>query len=208
MSFFTLLILLSLIIIVPIFFIIKEKSKQAQIDTTQRHQQYLAAASKPVLPAEKTVTHDNVNALNIIEFSSSHIFIQQLYDEQVPTAFRAIMDDIGQQYERTHHKQITESQLFTLNKLIETRIPELISDYLSLDPNYANTVIIDRDKNTTSYSMVLGQLQSILDFSKKLNTQSQSGVVDKLLASRRYLDEVSQDSGMSNSVGNDILNLK
>ena len=56
--------------------------------------------------------------------------------------------------------------------------------------------------------MVLAQLQSILDFTQKLNTQSQSGVVDKLLASRRYLDEVSQDSGMSSKVNNDLLHLK
>ena len=48
--------------------------------------------------------------------------------------------------------------------------------------------------------MVLEQLQSILDFTEKLNNQSQSGVVDKLLASRRYLDEVAQDSGMADDI--------
>ena len=208
MSFFALLVLLSLIIIVPVFFIIKEKYKQAQIDTTQRHQQYLASASQTVSVAEVNVPNQNTSQLAIIKFSSSHAFIGQLYNPQVPETFRAIMDNIGQQYERTHHDQITESQLFTLNKLIETRVPELISDYLSLDPNYAQTVIIDKENNTTSYTMVLAQLQSILDFTQKLNTQSQSGVVDKLLASRRYLDEVSQDSGMSSKVNNDLLHLK
>lgn len=45
--------------------------------------------------------------------------------------------------------------------------------------------------------MVLGQLNLILDFSQKLNIQSQSGVVDKLLASRRYLDDVYKESGMA-----------
>ena len=208
MSFFALLVLLSLIIIVPIFFVLKEKSKQAQIDTTQRHQQYLASASQTVSVAEVNVPNQNTSQLAIIKFSSSHAFIGQLYNPQVPETFRAIMDNIGQQYERTHHDQITESQLFTLNKLIETRVPELISDYLSLDPNYAQTVIIDKENNTTSYTMVLAQLQSIFDFAQKLNTQSQSGVVDKLLASRRYLDEVSQDSGMSSKVNNDLLHLK
>lgn len=208
MSFLALLVLLSLIIIVPVFFIIKEKSKQAQMNTTQRHQQYLASASQPIAVAEVNPSNQNAPQLSIIEFSSNHAFIQLLYDERVPQAFRAIMDDIGQQYERTHHDQMTESQLFTLNKLIETRVPELIRDYLSLDPNYANTVIVDKTKNTTSYAMVLDQLQSILDFAQKLNTQSQSGVVDKLLASRRYLDEVAQDSGMSSSAHSDMLNLK
>ncbi|TXD98521.1 hypothetical protein ES754_06365 [Psychrobacter frigidicola] len=57
-----------------------------------------------------------------------------------------------------------ESQFFTLNKLIETRILELISDYLSLDPNYAKNAIINSDKASTSYIMVLSQLQSISDF--------------------------------------------
>ena len=208
MSFFALLVLLSLIIIVPVFFIIKEKYKQAQIDTTQRHQQYLASASQTVSVAEVNVPNQNTSQLAIIKFSSSHAFIGQLYNPQVPETFRAIMDNIGQQYERTHHDQITESQLFTLNKLLETRVPDLISDYLSLDPNYAETVIIDKEKNTTSYATVLDQLQSILDFTQKLNIQSQSGVVDKLLASRRYLNDVSQDSGMSSNVNSDLLHLK
>ncbi len=208
MSFLALLVLLSLIIIVPVFFVIKEKSKRAQINTTQRHQQYLASVNQPTSVAEINTSNQNTSQLAIIKFSSSHAFIHQLYNERVPQAFRAIMDDIGQQYERTHHDQITESQLFTLNKLIETRVPELIDDYLSLDPHYAQTAIIDKEKNTTSYATVLDQLQSILNFAQKLNTQSQSGVVDKLLASRRYLDEVSQDSGMSSNVNNDLLNLK
>ncbi|WP_201575922.1 MULTISPECIES: hypothetical protein [Psychrobacter] len=205
MSFFSLLILLSLILIVPIFFVMKEKSRQLQIGSTQRHREYLASATKASLENNtKVATSEVVNGLAVINFSSQHPFIKRLYDERVPSAFRAIMDDIGQQYEGTHHQQITESQLFTLNKLIETRIPELIDDYLSLDANYAKTVIIDSDKAATSYTMVLEQLRSILDFAQKLNTQSQSGVVDKLLASRRYLDDVYQESGTTA----DILKIK
>jgi hypothetical protein len=76
-------------------------------------------------------------------------------------------------------------------------VPELITDYLSLDTHYAKTVLIDTDKQNTSYDMVLEQLTSILDFAQKLNTQSQSGVVNKLLASRRYLDDVYKESGMA-----------
>ena len=144
------------------------------------------------------------NELGVIHFSANHPFIKLLYNEQVPKTFRATMDDVGQQYESTHHDQITESQLFTLNKLIAKRIPELIADYLSLDQHYAKTVIIDTDKQNTSYDIVLEQLNSILDFSQKLNIQSQSGVVDKLLASRRYLDDVYQESGMAA----DNLNIK
>lgn len=205
MSFFTLLILLSLILIVPIVLVMKEKFKHSQIDSTRRHQEYLASASHSILESKTEIsTNKKKNKLTIIEFSSGHPFIIRLYDQQVPETFRAIMDDIGQHYEAMHHDHITESQLFTLNKLIAVRIPELIGDYLSLDPNYAKTVIIDTDKEITSYAMVLGQLHSILDFSQKLNSQSQSGVVDKLLASRRYLDDVYQDSGMEN----DILKIK
>lgn len=213
MSFFTLLILLSLIVIVPIVFVIKEKSKHTQTDSIQRHQEYLAAAnlvatqSQADMNAKSTaaaneINNQSVNELsidkhNVIHFSAQHPFIQLLYDEQVPNIFRAVMVDIGQQYESTHHEQITESQLFTLNKLIATRVPELLSDYLSLDQQYAKTVIIDTDKQNTSHDIVLEQLHSILDFSQKLNTQSQSGVVDKLLASRRYLDDVYKESGMA-----------
>ncbi|ALF60135.1 hypothetical protein [Psychrobacter urativorans] len=205
MSFFALLVLLSLIIIVPIFFVLTEKSKRTQVQSIRQHQEYLAAAKTTMVGnQQKTVPKQRINQQSIIEFSANHPFIQLLYDEQVPVAFRAIMDDIGQQYERTHHQHVTESQLFTLNKLIDSRIPELLRDYLSLDPDYATTVIIDTDKAITSYTMVLAQLQSILDFAQKINNQSQSGVVDKLLASQRYLAEVSQDSGMVN----DILNIK
>ena len=205
MSFFALLILLSLIIIVPVFFVMKEKSKHTQADTTRRHREYLTAIeTQTVVNQQKTIINPHINSLAMIEFSASHPFIQLLYDEQVPVEFRAIMDDIGQQYERTHHQHMTEAQLFTLNKLIDNRIPELLSDYLSLDPDYATTVVIDTDKASTSYTMVLEQLHSILEFAQKMNSESQSGVVDKLRASRRYLDEVSQDSGMID----DILKLK
>ena len=203
MSFFTLLILLSLILIVPIIFVMREKSKRTQVASIQRHQQYLASASTLASQSQantalkEKVSNEPGNELAIIHFSANHPFIKLLYNEQVPKAFRATMDDIGQQYESTHHDQITESQLFTLNKLIATRIPELITDYLSLDQNYAKTVIIDNDKQNTSYDMVLGQLNLILDFSQKLNIQSQSGVLDKLLASRRYLDDVYKESGMA-----------
>ncbi|OXL27116.1 hypothetical protein [Psychrobacter sp. DAB_AL32B] len=203
MSFFTLLILLSLIIIVPIVFVMREKSKRTQTASIQRHQEYLASAShlaaqsQANMASREKVNNEQSNELTVINFSAQHPFIRLLYNEQVPKTFRATMDDIGQQYESTHHDQITESQLFTLNKLISTRVPELITDYLSLDQNYAKTVIIDNDKQNTSYDMVLGQLNLILDFSQKLNTQSQSGVVDKLLASRRYLDDVYKESGMA-----------
>ena len=203
MSFFTLLILLSLILIVPIIFVMKEKSKRTQVASIQRHQEYLASASTLASQSQantalrEKVSNEQGNELAIIHFSANHPFIRLLYNEQVPKAFRATMDDIGQQYESTHHDQITESQLFTLNKLIATRIPELINDYLSLDQNYAKTIIIDNDKQNTSYDMVLGQLNLIFDFSQKLNTQSQSGVVDKLLASRRYLDDIYKESGMA-----------
>ena len=203
MSFFTLLILLSLILIVPIIFVMREKSKRTQVASIQRHQEYLASASTLASQSQantalkEKVSNKPGNELAVIHFSANHAFIRLLYNEQVPQAFRATMDDIGQQYESIHHDQITESQLFTLNKLIATRIPELITDYLSLDQNYARAVIIDNDKQNTSYDMVLGQLNLILDFSQKLNIQSQSGVVDKLLASRRYLDDVYKESGMA-----------
>ena len=214
MSFYTLLILLSLIIIVPIFFMMKEKSKHTQRTSIQQHQAYLAAADRAARQSQiKQVATDKTSnepmtGLSVIHFSAQHPFVQWLYDEHVPKAFRVTMDSIGQQYESTHHAQITESQLFTLNKLITTRIPELITDYLSLDQHYAKTVIVDIDKQNSSYDIVLEQLNSILDFSQKLNTQSQSGVVNKLLASRRYLDDVYRESGKENDVAADSLKIK
>lgn len=214
MSFYTLLMLLSLIVIVPIFFVMKEKSKHTQRASIQQHQAYLAAAdraarqSQTKQAATDTTSNEPATGLSVIQFSAQHPFVQWLYDEQVPKAFRVTMDSIGQQYESTHHAQITESQLFTLNKLIATRIPELIIDYLSLDQHYAKTVVIDIDKQNSSYDIVLEQLNSILDFSQKLNTQSQSGVVNKLLASRRYLDDIYRESGKENDVAADSLKIK
>jgi len=203
MSFFSLLVLLSLILVVPVFFVMKEKSKRTQTDSIRRHKEYLEAASLHTIQSQKVpvVTKDAMygqdNSVSVISFSAQHPFIKLLYKEQVPQTFRAIMDDIGQQYESTHHSEITETQLFTLNKFISTRVPELITDYLSLEKHYAKTVIVDMDKQSTSYDIVLDQLGTILDFAQKLNTQSQGGVVDKLLASRRYLNDVYKDSGMA-----------
>ncbi|MGP9544204.1 hypothetical protein ACT3QR_04240 [Psychrobacter sp. AOP7-B1-25] len=203
MSFFSLLVLLSLILVVPVFFVMKENSKRTQTDSIRRHKEYLEAASLHTTQSQKVpvVTKDAMyeqdNSVSVISFSAQHPFIKLLYNEQVPQTFRAIMDDIGQQYESTHHSEITETQLFTLNKFISTRVPELITDYLSLDKHYAKTVIIDVEKQSTSYGIVLDQLGTILDFAQKLNTQSQGGVVDKLLASHRYLNDVYKDSGMA-----------
>lgn len=198
MSFFMLLVLLSLILVVPIFFVLKEKSKQSQVDSTPRHREYLEKSSEAQVASESpSASNSSVAALPVIEFSSQHPLIKLLYDERVPEEFRAIMDSLGQQYERIHHSQLTESQLFTLNKLIEIRVPELINDYLSLDPDYARDVTIGSQNSATSYDIVISQLQSILEFTEKLKTQSQSGVVDKLLASQFYLEEVYRDSGMT-----------
>lgn len=209
MSFSTLLILLSLIIIVPLFFVLKAKSKQTQGDATQRHQSYLTAARQTVSAAHAPDNRpENMTTLqdNVIHFSPQHPLIQLLYNAHVPRAFQAIIDDIGQHYESIHHEQITQAQLFTLNKLIETRIPELVNDYLSLDAHYAKNVIIDSKTGATSYTIVLNQLHSVLIFVQKLNNQSQSGVVDKLLASQRYLEDVYQDSGSASA--DDVLKLK
>ncbi|MGO2301226.1 MAG: hypothetical protein ACTH5O_05065 [Psychrobacter sp.] len=180
----------------------KEKSKHTQNNSIQRHQEYLASAHHIAVQSQaesikESVGNEQDSTLSVINFSAHHPFVQLLYNEQVPKNFRVTMDAIGQQYESTHHDEITESQLFTFNKLIATRVPELITDYLSLDQSYAKTVVIDTDRQNTSYDIVLEQLNSILDFSQKLNTQSQSGVVDKLLASRRYLDDVYKESGMA-----------
>lgn len=214
MSFATLLILLSLIIVVPIFFVIKEKNKREQVNSSHRHKQYLESAlvqadlASHAQTAEEQAPRYQSSSLSVIDFTASHPFVQLLYNHAVPNEFQRIMDDIGQYYERIHHEQITQSQLFTLNKLIESRIPELMTDYLSLDADYARQVVIDSHKNATSYDIVLSQLHSILDFTQKVHTQSQSGVVDKLLASQRYLNEVYQDSGMSSDANDELLKIK
>lgn len=196
MSFFSLLILLSLIAIIPIFFVIQEKSKRAQANSVQQHQAYLAAASQAITDStDSTSSNEDTHHMDVITFSEDHPLITLLYDERVPETFRAIITDIGHYYESTHYRYITDAQLFTLNKLISNRIPELMMDYLSVETEYAQTALISNDDSTTSYTIVLDQLHSILAFAKELNTQSQSGVVNKLLASQRYLKEVCQASG-------------
>ncbi|WP_227429737.1 hypothetical protein [Psychrobacter sp. I-STPA6b] len=215
MSFVALLILLSLILVVPLFFVLKERSIHQQKDMAQRHRQYLQQQALAQAKQNQTNTtqpnHSHTDDtkittsnLPVIQFSKQHPYVKLLHSQNVPQSFRLIMDEIGEQYESTHHEQLTESQLFTLNKLIDIRIPELINNYLQLDKNYANSVIINKQLNATSYDVVMTQLQSILDFSKRLNMQSQSGVVDKLLASQLYLEQIYQDSGMKS----DSLSLK
>ncbi|WP_230655842.1 hypothetical protein [Psychrobacter sp. I-STPA10] len=205
MSFAALLILLSLILVVPLFFVLKERSIRQHNNMAQRHRQYLqqhALTQANTAQPTDTLSDDTKTTaatLAVIKFSKHHLYVKLLHNQRVPQAFRLIMDEIGEQYESTHHEQLTESQLFTLNKLIDVRIPELINNYLQLDSNYANSIVINKKLNVTSYDIVMAQLQSILDFSKQLNMQSQSGVVDKLLASQIYLEQIYQDSGMKNN---------
>ena len=109
MSFFALLVLLSLIVIVPIVFVMKEKSKHSQVDSTHRHQEYLATVmskepenlSNSGINKSTNGSHHNATTPPqstaqriIIDFNAQHPFIQLLYDEQLPLNFRETMDAI------------------------------------------------------------------------------------------------------------------
>ena len=97
----------------------------------------------------------------------------------------------------------------TYTDTLKHRFRELKVDSLKITASVSGSIDYDKDfsiEANVPFDKLDEERIKIIDkdFAQKINNQSQSGVVDKLLASQRYLAEVSQDSGMVD----DILNIK
>lgn len=169
MSFISLLIIFSLAIIVPLFFVLRSKR------SNHSHENH-------VIPA--TSQQDSTPSF------------EDLFRYQLPEAFESILHDLANKHHSLSQKDMLNERVFTAKKLITVRVPELIYDYLKLDEHYAQTVIVDKAKQLTSQDLVLSQLQSIQHFIKKLDESGNADVVNNLLANRNYLQSIYQSNGL------------
>lgn len=175
MSFFVLLLILSLLLVIPAFFIItaKRQAKNSQIAGTTSSQAFI---SQPP-PSPKI----EVTAL--------------------PNLFQQMLRDIEAQYaelvQTSSSDNITNPALFTAKKLFYTRLPEILADYLALEPHYAKTHIVIVHNQMTSFDIVFEQLRSILNFMYQANHRGQTQIVQNLMTNQRYLQTVLSDTGLS-----------
>lgn len=183
MSFLTLLIILSLAIIVPLFFIIKEKSKARALHQQPNYQE--------LHYDKQSINENNTTKLNE-ELSLHHLPIEYL-----PSFFQDVLLKIETQCHYLNNKEVPKQQWFTVKKLVDTRLPELLHDYLSLDPEYAKTDIIDKHHQLTTQDVVYAQLKSTLQFLKTINQQSDKIAVNNILASRNYLQFIYDENGVN-----------
>lgn len=156
---------------IPLFFIYKEKSALTK--------------SKPAFLSTDTQTNQAQENLRL-DISIAHM----------PAYFQAVLMDIDEQCHLLRHKELNKQQWFTLKKLIHTRIPELLTNYLNLDKDYVKTAIVDKDNQQTTQDIVYAQLKSILHFIKNVSQQNDSSHVDKILASRNYLEDIYLENGI------------
>ncbi|WP_019520394.1 hypothetical protein [Faucicola boevrei] len=171
MPFFWLLLILSLIIIMPMFFIIRAK-KQSQ--------------NQPVI-------QQNMNT----QLPTLTINLGKL-----PHLFQQIIMDIEAQFTQIQQKNqqnnIINENYFVAKQLFYQRLPEMVTDYLKLEPNYAKNHIIDTQKNLTSYAILQQQLKSILNIFYQMNQMNNQLYLQNILTNQRYLQSISEQTGIKN----------
>lgn len=171
MPFLLILAILSLLILIPISFILVAKKKSAIP---------LAAISHPLTSAPPIP----------IDF------------QKLPSLFQQMITDIEHLYQQIEEKHQQNSihleSWHTVHRLFFTRLPEIVSDYQSLEPHYATAHIMDITQNLTSYDLVHQQLKSILNFFHQINQSSNQQYLQNILTNQRYLKTVLDDTTIAN----------
>ncbi|MFW2177174.1 MULTISPECIES: hypothetical protein [unclassified Moraxella] len=175
MPFSGLLIILSLVIVIPLWFIVRAKRQPtAQFQPNPLNPNHLSQASTEQPP---------VIALG-----------------KLPNLFQQIITDIEAQFAEIVRKDqaslIDKDSFFTAKRLFYTRLPEMVNDYLKLDPHYATAEIIDKAQHLTSYDLVQKQLKAILNVFIQINQSSNQQQLQHILGNQRYLQAVYQQTGL------------
>lgn len=167
MSFFGLLAILSLIIILPVVFILRAR-KQAKLEP---------------LPA----TVSPAKTLNI---------------DKLPNLFQQIICDIEAQFFQIEQKKqqnlLLNDNYFVAKQLFFVRLPQMLEDYLKLEPNYAKNHIIDEKNVLTSYLILQQQLKTILNIFYQINQSSNQLYLQNILVNQRYLHSIAEQTGSQN----------
>lgn len=178
MSYPLLLLILSLIVIVPTVFAIRGRSEQKLLANKQPPQKALGNAKQQTVQASA----EQLQIANNIDRYRNH--------PALPISFRQLLGKIHSQYLALTSVKLAPDQRFTVDKLVGTRLGEIIEDYLALDTDYAENTIIDKDNNLTSQDITYGQLTSMLEFMQRVQGDGQQQAASNLLANRNYLQSV------------------
>lgn len=177
MFFLILVVIISLAAFIPLFFSLKAKKNNALPSTN------IATLSSPTntqTPPEFTI---ELNAL--------------------PSLFQQIILDIESQFfeitQKNAQNVITTESYLTAKRLFYTRLPELVNDYLKLEPNYAKNQVIDVSQGFTSFDVVQRQLKSMLNLFHQINQSSNEMYLQNILTNDRYLASIQQSQGLNNT---------
>lgn len=177
-------------------FIMKDKSRRQQVAHSNQHQRYLTEKAKVDL-------HKSRPDLKIAD---TVVYYHNM--SKMPADFRKLLDNIHNQYSHLATMSLANEQRFTLNKLVGTRLPEILEDYLALDSDFAKNTIIDKSQNLTSHAVTCGQLYSMSNFMQRVAEDGQADVANNILANRNYLKTVyggfyQDEIGIQTSLKND-----
>ncbi len=178
MSFPLLLLLLSLVVVIPVAFVIKDKSRQQQLTHNNQHQRYITHKAQ----GELHKARPDLKISDTIQDYRNH--------PKLPISFRQLLGKIHEQYIELAAVQLAPDQRFTVDKLLGTRLPEVLDDYLALEAQYAEETIIDTVHSLTSKDVTYGQLSNMLAFMQRVAADGQDQVASNILANRNYLQSV------------------
>lgn len=175
MSFNFLLVIISLVVIVPLVFILKAKKTKA-------------------LPT----LHTRLANFSSIADSEQNI---DIFLNQLPNLYQQIVLDIEAQFfeinQKYQHNTLDHDSFFTAKRLFYKRLPELITAYQKLEPNYAKTHIIDAQQGLTSFDIVHQQLKSILNLFHQINQSTNQLYLQNILTNERYLQSIQHAQGFA-----------
>ena len=182
MSYPLLLLIFSLIVIVPTAFMIHGRSKQKLLANKQPSPKYLGAPNSATNLQSTKASVQQLQIANNIDKYRNHPVL--------PISFRQLLGKIHNQYLALIPVKLAPDQRFTVDKLVGSRLSEIIEDYLTLDPDYAQNAIIDSQNELTSQDITYGQLTSMLEFMQRIQNDGQNQITSGILANRNYLQSV------------------
>lgn len=122
--------------------------------------------------------------------------------DKLPHLFQQIIYDIEAQFAQIEQKNqvnlLANENYFVAKQLFFVRLPQMLQDYLHLEPNYAKNHIVDKQNHLTSYAILQQQLKSILNIFYQINQSSNQKNLQNILVNQRYLQSVAEQTGSQN----------
>lgn len=129
--------------------------------------------------------------------------IQTINIQKLPNLFQQIICDIEAQFTQIVRKNqenlIISDSYIVAKQLFFVRLPQMLQDYLELEPNYAKNHVVDEKNGLTSYLILQQQLKAILNVFYQINQSTNHLHLQNILVNQRYLQSVVAQTGLPNT---------